>query len=204
MKNILLSILMVAVVILAFMYWDQKNDEKESLEENTALIQEQIRNVGKLVVTEGTFSQVFTYKNSKSFYLDIFSARKKALIVVNAEVSIAYDLSKLEIEIDEKDKKVIIKDIPREEISINPNIRYYDVTQDYLNQFEAEDYNKIKARIEKGLKEKIERSSLKSNAKNRLVSELQKIYILTNSMGWTLEYQDQPIENSESLEKIKV
>ncbi len=195
---------MVAVVILAFMYWDQKNDEKESLEENTALIQEQIRNVGKLVVTEGTFSQVFTYKNSKSFYLDIFSARKKALIVVNAEVSIAYDLSKLEIEIDEKDKKVIIKDIPREEISINPNIRYYDVTQDYLNQFEAEDYNKIKARIEKGLKEKIERSSLKSNAKNRLVSELQKIYILTNSMGWTLEYQDQPIENSESLEKIKV
>ena len=204
MKNILLSILMVAVVILGFMYWDQKNDEKESLEENTALIQEQIRNVGKLVVTEGTFSQVFTYKNSKSFYLDIFSARKKALIVVNAEVSIAYDLSKLEIEIDEEGKRVIIKDIPKEEISINPNIKYYDVTQDYLNQFEAEDYNKIKSRIEKGLKEKIEKSSLQSNAKNRLVSELQKIYILTSSMGWTLEYQDQPIENSESLERIKV
>ncbi len=186
------------------MYWDQKNDEKESLEENTALIQEQIRNVGKLVVTEGTFSQVFTYKNSKSFYLDIFSARKKALIVVNAEVSIAYDLSKLDIEIDEEGKRVIIKDIPEEEISINPNIKYYDVTQDYLNQFEAEDYNKIKAKIEKGLKTKIENSSLKSNAKNRLVSELQKIYILTSSMGWTLEYQDQAIENEESLERIKI
>ncbi|QYA24311.1 DUF4230 domain-containing protein [Gramella sp. MT6] len=204
MKNILLSILMVAVIILGFMYWDQKNDEKESLEENTALIQEQIRNVGKLVVTEGTFSQVFTYKNSKSFYLDIFSARKKALIVVNAEVSIAYDLSKLDIEIDEEGKRVIIKDIPEEEISINPNIKYYDVTQDYLNQFEAEDYNKIKAKIEKGLKTKIENSSLKSNAKNRLVSELQKIYILTSSMGWTLEYQDQAIENEESLERIKI
>ncbi len=204
MKNILLSILMVAVVILGFMYWNQKNEEKESLEENTALIKEQIRNVGKLVVTEGTFSQVFTYKNSKSFYFDVLSARKKALIVVNAEVTIAYDLSKLDIEIDEENRRVIIKHIPREEIKINPNIRYYDVTQDYLNKFEAEDYNKIKTRIEKGLREKIERSSLKSNAKNRLVSELQKIYILTSTMGWTLEYQNEIISNPDSLEEIKL
>lgn len=204
MKNILITILLVFVVILGFMYWEQRNDEKESLEENTALIQEQIRKVGKLVVTEGTFSQVFTYKNSKSFYFDVLSARKKALIVVNAEVSVAYDLSKLDIEVDEKAKRVIIKDIPKEEISINPNIKYYDVTQDYLNQFEAEDYNKIKSRIEKGLKEKIEKSTLKSNAKNRLVSELQKIYILTSSMGWTLEYENQDITNPESLENIKL
>jgi len=195
---------MIALIILGFMYWDQKNDEKESLKENTALIQEQIKNVGKLVVTEGTFSQVFTYKNSKSFYFDILSARKKALIVVNADVSVAYDLSKLDIEVDETGKRVIIKGIPKEEIKINPNIKYYDVTQDYLNQFEAEDYNKIKSKVEKGLREKIDKSPLKLNAKNRLVSELQKIYILTNSMGWTLEYENQPITNSSSLENLKL
>jgi len=204
MKNILLVILMIALIILGFMYWDQKNDEKESLKENTALIQEQIKNVGKLVVTEGTFSQVFTYKNSKSFYFDILSARKKALIVVNADVSVAYDLSKLDIEVDETGKRVIIKGIPKEEIKINPNIKYYDVTQDYLNQFEAEDYNKIKSKVEKGLREKIDKSPLKLNAKNRLVSELQKIYILTNSMGWTLEYENQSITNSSSLENLKL
>ncbi|GAA4314272.1 DUF4230 domain-containing protein [Pontixanthobacter gangjinensis] len=204
MKNILLAILMLSVVILGFMYWEQENDEKERLQENTALIQEQIRNVGKLVVTEGTFSQVYTYKNSKSFYFDVLSARKKALIVVNAEVSVAYDLSKLDVEIDEEKKRVIIKNIPEEEISINPNIKYYDVSQDYLNQFEAEDYNKIKSRIEQGLRKKIESSTLKTNAKNRLVSELQKIYILTSTMGWTLEYQNQPINSSESLENLKL
>ena len=204
MKNILLSLLVIGIVILGFMYWNEKKEQREILQENTSLIQEQIRNVGKLVVTEGSFSQVFTYKNSKSFYFDVLSARKKALIVVNAEASIAYDLSKLDIEIDEVNRKVIINDIPEEEIKINPNIKYYDVTQDYLNQFEAEDYNKIKDRIERSLKEKIENSSLKSNAKNRLISELQKIYILTSSMGWTMEYQNQPVENSESLESIKL
>ena len=204
MKNILLALLLIAVIILGFMYLENKNDEKESLKADTALIQEQIRNVGKLVVTEGSFSQVFTYKNSKSFYFDVLSARKKALIVVNAEVSVAYDLSKLEVEVDEENRKVIIREIPEEEISINPNIKYYDVTQDYLNQFEAEDYNKIKERIEESLAKKIENSSLKSNARNRLISELQKIYILTSSMGWTLEYRDQPIEDSETLEALKL
>ena len=204
MKNLLVGILAIGIVILGFLYYKEKKQERESFEERTALIQEQIRNVGKLVVTEGTFSQVYSYKNSKSFYLDIFSARKKALIVVNAEVSVSYDLSKLETEIDAENQRVIIRKIPLEEININPNIKYYDVTQDYLNQFDAEDYNKIKSRIEKGLREKIEQSTLKSNAQNRLISELQKIYILTNSMGWTLEYQDTQISSENELEKLKL
>jgi len=204
MKNILISILVIILCVIGYLYWDQRNDERESLEKNTELIQEQIRNVGKLVVTEGTFSQVFTYKNSKSFYFDVLSARKKALIIVNADVSVAYDLSKLDVEIDQENKRVIIHSIPEEEIKINPNIKYYDVTQDYLNQFEADDYNKIKSRVEKGLQDKIEKSSLKTNAKNRLISELQKLYILTNSMGWSLEYQDQVIDDNKRLEKLKL
>ncbi|MEO2062346.1 MAG: DUF4230 domain-containing protein [Christiangramia sp.] len=204
MKNLLVGVLAMGIVILGFLYYKEKKQERESFEERTALIQEQIRNVGKLVVTEGTFSQVYSYKNSKSFYLDIFSARKKALIVVNAEVSVSYDLSKLETEIDAENQRVIIRKIPLEEININPNIKYYDVTQDYLNQFDAEDYNKIKSRIEKGLREKIEQSTLKSNAQNRLISELQKIYILTNSMGWTLEYQNTPIDSESDLNSLNL
>lgn len=77
MKNLLVGVLAIGIVILGFLYYKEKKQERESFEERTALIQEQIRNVGKLVVTEGTFSQVYSYKNSKSFYLDIFSARKK-------------------------------------------------------------------------------------------------------------------------------
>lgn len=203
MKNFLLAVLFIAVIIIGYLYFDEKRDDKERLEENTELLQEQIRNVGKLVVTEGNFSQVFTYKNSKSFYLDIFSARKKALIIVNAEASVSYDLSKLQTEIDKKNQKVIIKAIPEPELKIDPNIKYYDVTQDYLNQFEAEDYNRIKERIEKGLREKIMKSKLMTNSQNRLVSELQKIYILTNSMGWTLEYKDQTISGENQLERLK-
>lgn len=203
MRKLVPIILLALVVFFAWKYFEAKNEERDRLEESTDLIQKQIKNVGKLVVTEGNFAQVFTYNDSKSFYLDVFSARKKALIIVNADVTVAYDLSKLKTEVNPETKTVTITYIPEEEISINPNIQYYDVTQDYLNQFEANDYNKIQKRIKEKLMKKIEKSSLKTNAKNRLVSELQKIYILTNSMGWTLEYNGNQV-NSESMEAIKL
>ena len=204
MRKIIPVILIVLVVFFAWKYFQQRDDQRDQLIESTDLIEKQIKNVGKLVVTEGNFAQVFSYNDSRKFYLDIFSARKKALIIVNADVTVAYDLSKLKTEINPETKTVIITYIPEEEISINPNIQYYDVTQDYLNQFDAKDYNKIQERINKSLMEKIEKSTIKTNAKNRLVSELQKIYILTNSMGWTLEYNGNTISSSEAMETIKL
>jgi hypothetical protein len=203
MKNFFIGAILVLLIVFGVRYCENRGNNQDELEANTALLQEQIKNVGKLVVTEGTFSQVYSYKDSKKFYLDIFSARKKALIIVNATATVAYDLSKLKTEIDEENKIVHITYIPEEEIKINPEIKYYDVTQDYLNQFEAGDHNKIRKRIERSIKEKVEASPLVSNAKNRLISELQKIYILTNSMGWTLQYNNQDFKNSEEFEKIK-
>lgn len=191
-------------IFFAWKYFESKDQQRDQLVESTGLIEKQIKNVGKLVVTEGNFAQVYSYNDSRKFYLDVFSARKKALIIVNADVTVAYDLSKLKTEIDPETKTVRILFIPKEEISINPNIQYYDVTQDYLNQFEAKDYNKIQQRIKKSLMTKIENSSIKSNAQNRLVSELQKIYILTNSMGWSLEYNGNVIQSPEAMDKMKL
>ena len=203
MRKFILGAVSVLLIVLGIRYCERRDSERDRLEESSALIQEQIRNVGKLVVTEGTFSQVYTFKDSRKFYFDVFSARKKALIVVNAKATVAYDLSKLKVEVDEENKTVIITHIPKEEISIYPDIKYYDVTQDYLNQFEAEDYNRIKSRVTKSIREKVENSSLKSNAQNRLISELQKIYILTSSLGWTLEYNGERFE-SEELRELKL
>jgi hypothetical protein len=42
-----------------------KGDDS-AIDYNTNLIQQQIVNVGKLVVTEGHFSEVVTYKNKKN------------------------------------------------------------------------------------------------------------------------------------------
>ena len=203
MRKLLYILILVMVVLFGYRYIFNDKDET-ILQENSALIQEQIRNVSKLVVTEGHFSQVFTYKNSKAIFANLVNVQKKALVVVNADVTVSYDLSQIEYELDEKSKTLKILSIPKEEINISPDFEYYDVTADFLNPFEAEDYNKIKDKVKAQLMKKIEASNLKSNAQNRLISELSKFYILTSSLGWTLQYEGNSIRSSDDLQNIKL
>ena len=203
MRKLLYVLILVLVVMFGYRYFF--NDKEQTvLHENSALIQEQIRNVSKLVVTEGHFSQVFTYKNSRAIFANLVNVEKKALVVVNADVTVSYDLSQIEYELDEATKTLRILRIPKEEIKISPDFEYYDVTADFLNPFKAEDYNKIKDKVNAQLMKKIEASNLKSNAQNRLISELSKFYILTSSLGWTLQYDGNSIKSSDDLQKIKL
>lgn len=204
MRNIFLGIVIAFVIVFGLRYCEHKKDDREQLEASTALIQKELKNVGKLIVTEGTYAQIFNYSASRELMYGLYDARKKALVVVNAKATIAYDLSKVEIEVDETTKTVTITKIPEPELSINPNIEYYDIQQDYLNKFAASDYNRIKQRVENSLRKKIEESELRTNAENRLISELSKIYILTHSMGWTLEYNQTVIEKEEDLKQLKL
>ncbi|WP_303319121.1 DUF4230 domain-containing protein [Flavivirga abyssicola] len=204
MRKILFGVIITLVVLFSFKYCGGKVEERTVLQENSALIQQQINNVGKLVVTEGHFSEVFNYKNSKDVFGDYFTSEKKALIVVNAEITIAYDLSKIEFEVDEASKTLTILSIPKEDIKINPDLEYYDIQSDFFNPFEAKDYNDIKKIVKASLDKKLEASDLKANAKNRLISELSKFYILTNSLGWTLKYNENPVSTIDALQGLKL
>lgn len=198
LKKILILIVGTIATILLFRYCEFKKDS-ESTEYNTNLIQQQIVNVGKLVVTEGHFAQVLTYKDQDDYFAGMLSFKKKALLIVNADVTVSYDLRQVKYDIDEQNKTITILNIPKEEIKISPDIKFYDVEQSKFNAFTGEDYNKINASVRKNLAKKIEQSTLKTNAQNRLVSELSKVLILTSSMGWTLKYDGKTIQSESDL-----
>jgi len=202
MKKVLITIIIVLAGILIFRTCSEDKKEKTILKESSMLIQQQISNVSKLIVTEGHFAEVYNYKDSQELFGPLITADKKALVVVNAEVTVAYDLSKVEFEVDEEAKTLYIKSIPDPDIKINPDFEYYDVSADFLNQFDASDYNKIKNNVQASLMKKVAASTLKSNAKNRLISELSKFYVLTNSLEWTLVYADVPVINIDELQII--
>tara|TARA_E500000318_G_C3563658_1_gene214687 strand:- start:160 stop:774 length:615 start_codon:yes stop_codon:yes gene_type:complete len=202
MKKVLVGAIIALASVLIYKSCTDNHQQKSILEENSMLIQQELRNVSKLVVTEGHFAEVYNYKDSKELFGPLITAHKKALVVVNADVSIAYDMSKISYEVDVENKTLKIIQIPEPEIKISPDFEYYDVTADYLNPFNAKDYNAIKRNVNASLMKKIEASSLRSNAENRLVSELSRILVLTNSMEWTLVYNNTPVENAEQLESF--
>ena len=202
MKRFVAGVLITLAFVFIVRSCSEDKRDKSILAENSMLIQQEIANVSKLIVTEGHFAEVYNYKDSKELFGQLLRAEKKALVVVNADVTVAYDLSKIDYEVDEVNKTLFIKSIPEPEINLNPDFEYYDVTADYLNQFDAADYNKIKKTVRASLMKKVEASSLRSNAANRLISELQKFYVLTNSMGWRLVYKDRTMESLNAMETI--
>ena len=204
LKRIGIAAALLLIVFLLFKYCEFKKSDTSTIDYNTNLIQKQILNVGKLVVTEGHFAEVLTYKDQDNYFGGMVSFEKKALIIVNADVTVAYDLHQMQYDIDEKSKTITILNIPKEEIKISPDIQFYDVNQSKFNAFTGDDYNKINKSVRSNLAKKIEKSSLKTNAQNRLISELSKILILTNTMGWKLQYEGKVIDSETDLTtKIK-
>ena len=193
-------VLLFSFLLFWILNYFTKSDNSSTIEYDTNLIQQQIKNVGKLVVTEGHFAEVLTYKDKKKTYIPGLSFDKKALVVINADVTVGFDLSQIKYDIDTENKVLTITNIPKEEITISPDFKYYDTESSTFNEFTGEDYNKINKMARENLAKKIEKSTLKSNAKNRLLSELSKMLVLTNSMGWTLKYKNNIIKKENDLE----
>lgn len=204
MKKILIGIVIAVVFMFAFNYFQNKEGSHAVLKESSSLIQEQVKNVSKLLVTEGHYSKVYTYRNTKTLFANLYNLEKKALVVVNADVTIAYDLNKLEYILDEENKELIITFIPDKEIKIYPDFEYYDMQADFLHAFESNDYNVINEDVRRELMEEVKASNLLSNAENRLLSELTKFFILTNSLGWTLKYNQEVILEENQFEGLQL
>lgn len=202
MKKIILGVVIGLAAILIYNYFHSRKTAEQSLTDASELIQKEIKNVSKLVVSEGTYAKIYNYKNTESYLFNTLAAYKKALIVVNAKATVTYDLHQLKYELKPSEKTVEITFIPEPELQINPDIQFYDVTQDYLNQFKADDYNGIKKKIKADLRKKIEASVLMENAENRLVSELQKLFVLTHSMGWKLQYNGKNVDEQQDFEQL--
>jgi len=202
MRNFLLGAALAFVVAFGIKYFIDKSTIRKTELESSDLILTQIKNVVKLVVTEGHFAEVITYKDDKKYYLDLLTATKKAIVEVNAHVQVSYDLSTVEHHIDNTTKTVVITKIPKAEININPTIKYHDLQADFFNQFIPDDHNLIREKVKKQLEEKVKKSTLVTNSQDRLISELQKLYILTNSLGWTLKYNNTIIETPANLKQF--
>ena len=193
---------MVIAVIAFFVYqFFTRSSNSSTIEYNSALIEKQLKNVSKLVVTEGHYSQVMTYKDQENYFMDMVSFEKKALMVVNADVTVSYDLSQIKYDINETTKTITINNIPEAELKISPDVHFYSIDESYFNPFGTADYNKITKKVKAEIAKKMEKSKLKTNAENRLISELSKILILTNTMGWTLNYEGKAIKTERDIQQ---
>ncbi|WP_397444925.1 DUF4230 domain-containing protein [Polaribacter sp. R77954] len=185
-------LLVFLIGFLIAKFWYQKEDKHQTQEEINVVVHS-IKNLSKLVVSGTTFSEVYNFKDSKKYFYDYLSFDKQAIVTVNAKVEVGYDLSKLEIQIDSLGKKIYINKIPKEEVTIAPDIKYFDLQESQFNTFSKEDLNKINQKSIEKIKQTAALTHLKKEAKTRFFEEISKIYQLSAIYGW------QVVDNTNSI-----
>lgn len=193
----------------AWLTYTLTSKPKISVEEQSNVLLEKIETVAKLVSVEGFFSEIYSYKDDwepvpNPIYSPKFS--KKALIIVKAKVSVGYDLEKMTIEADHARKVISIGNIPEPEIiSIDHDLKYYDMEESTFNTFSKGDLTKLNRSAKEFIRKKAEQGDLLPKAKEQGNRMLEIIEFMVKESGWTVEYEhagDYPELDGETIEGI--
>ena len=191
-SNILVVIVSIVAGILLARMWYMQPTSVTRTDANVMI--EQIKNVSKIVNTEGYFSEVYTETDTKSFYG--FPSTKKIIIKVKARVMAGYDLNNLKIDIDSSAKKIKVTGLNNPQIiGIEPEIQYYDVNNGVLNQFSGEDFSRLNQKAIDTIRYSALHSNLLNNVAKQGVNNFQSLQILAQQMGWRIEFENTTVKN---------
>lgn len=179
---------------------------------NQQILLERVKKVAKLITVEGEFSNIHQYNDS--YWSDISMLRKKAIIKVNARVSVGYDLKKANFEVDTENKILRVTNLPDPEIlSIDHNLQYYDIQEGMFNSFTEEELTSIGSVAKKKLEKAAKEGPLMEQAKEEGIESLEIIKLLVEQAGWRFEVQNnvvppsatpEPEPNTNLLDSIKI
>lgn len=163
-------------------------------EESGEVLLERIQNVMKLIAVQGQFAEIYNYKDYVGY--DIWPLRKTALIRVNAEVSVGYDLDNISITKDELTKTITISNFPKAEIlAIDHDLEYYDMQQGLFNAITTQDVTKMSAQAKKFIEDKAEKSVLFEQVEDQKIEIMKMLSHIMTDSEWKLVIEDQSFRN---------
>lgn len=183
--------LILGALLMYGMYslFNRKRRQDLTSYQSTVLL-EKIRAVCKLISVEGDFAEIYRYENTKGHFGNLFSSKKKALIVVNAKAHIGYDFKKLDVSADIARRTVYLRNFPQPEIlSIEPELEFYDIRNDLFNAFTPDDLTALNKEAKAHIREKIPQSGLMETARHEALEAVLLMEKIVETIGWKLDYE---------------
>ncbi|MEX0314800.1 MAG: DUF4230 domain-containing protein [Allomuricauda sp.] len=198
----LLETLLGLILGAILMYWlfslFRKKKNKEITNQQSTVLLDKIKSVCKLISVEGDFAEIYHYENTKGGLMNLLTSKKKALVIVKAKAHIGYDLQRLGLKADNKNKRIILTNFPEPEVlSIEPELKYYDVKNGLFNTFSSEDLTKVNQEAKDHIKQKIPESGLMQTARKEALQAVLLVEKIVETIGWTLDYSALEITNRE-------
>lgn len=181
--------LAVGAVVAYFIFARFGGGKKEKVSTQSVILMEKIRSVCKFITVEGDFSEIFYYENVKDKWLNLVLGKKKALILIEAKAHIGFDLTKVRMEADTKNRTITLTNFPQPELlTIETDFKYYDKREGWANPFTAADLTDINQEAKKHIVDKIPETGLFNEASKQALETIQLMETLVETINWKLDY----------------
>ena len=187
--------------VIAYFIFAAFNKERSKLKtsEQSVVLMDKIKSVCKFISIEGDFSEIYHYENLKEKYLSLILGKKKAIVLVNAKAHIGFDLSKIQMQSDNEQKKIILTNFPQPELlTIETDFKYYDKREGWANPFTTSDLTDINRDAKKAIVDKIPQSGLMDQARKEALDTIVLMEKIVETIGWKLDYTALTIDNTEN------
>ncbi|MFD2543317.1 DUF4230 domain-containing protein [Lacinutrix gracilariae] len=190
-----LGIIIGVLASLGVVTYFKSIKKKQLVNTQSLLLLDKIKTVCKFITVEGDFAEIYHYEDVKERFLKLVTSKKKALVVINAKAHVGYDLSKIELESDKENKKIIIKYFPQPEVlTVETNLNYYDKKDGYFNKFDASDLTGLNQEAKQHILDKVPESGLIEVAQKEALETILLMENIVETIGWKLDYSALKLE----------
>lgn len=194
-----LGIIIGVLVSLGVVTYFKSLKNKQLVNSQSLLLLDKIKTVCKFITVEGDFAEIYHYEDVKERFLKLVSSKKKALVIINAKAHVGYDLSKIKLQTDKQNKKIILEHFPQPEIlTIETNLNYYDKKDGYFNKFESSDLTELNVEAKQHIIDKVPESGLIQVAQKEALDTILLIESIVETIGWKLDYSALKIEEKKA------
>ncbi len=200
----LLFIGLAVGAVVAYFIFRAFNKDKSKLKnsEQSAVLIDKIKSVCKFITVEGDFSEIYHYENLKDKYINLILGKKKAIVLVNAKAHVGFDLSKIRMDSDNENKKIILTNFPQPELlTVETDFKYYDKREGWANPFTTSDLTDINRDAKKHIVDKIPQSGLLDKARKEALDTIVLMEKIVETIGWKLDYT--ALKTTEESEKLE-
>ncbi|MDO4764067.1 MAG: DUF4230 domain-containing protein [Flavobacteriaceae bacterium] len=173
--------------------FNSKGKDADVINKDYYILSNQINKMNKMLVLEQNFSSFQTHQSSAFKIGNIRVFPKEMVLYSTAKAQISYDLKKLKIEIDSTNKKLVIKEIPKAEINIYPDIKIHFMDDYAVNRFSKSDLNGILESAKQNMLKSIDQNKLKAEGRQQLISNLNEIFVLAKFLNYSIEDETQEL-----------
>ncbi len=195
--------LAIGAILAYFLYARfARKGNKSNAKTQSVILMERIRTVCKFITVEGDFSEIYHYESLKKKWVEKLLGTKKAIVLIDAKAHIGFDLTKVKMDADDKNKTIRLYAFPQPQIlSIETDFKYYDKKEGWANPFTSTDLTDINREAKQHIIDKVPESGLYQEAKQQALDTVQLMQKLVETIGWKLDYNALLVED-ESTPKL--